>query len=381
MLLTSVLANEIVSRAMAIIHHNVNVIDHCGRIIASGERHRIGELHEVAREVIRIGQRISVNNAAEASRFKNVHPGINHPIIVNDQVIMVIGISGEPPAISRYAELAILTAELLVRQALEMRDINWRQRLRDTLFSQYLQYGEAPEGIQALGHLQALGVILHRPIIPILIVIEVSAHYLCEVLSTLLRKFSQLPDSKEVLLLSSNEILILAVTKDTEDFLLHQVKFILSSQLSQYYIGVGVNADNAADIRESIQLARSVIEVGNKVQPQRRIYYFREMAMFCLFRVLENSYMVNFFNKNIYQLLADDADEILLDTLELFIENNSEMGKTAQQLGIHRNTLTYRLRQIKKQTHLDPIRFTDLMQLAVSVYCYRRQYPKSRLML
>ena len=51
MIITTALANEIVARAMAIIHHNVNVIDHHGQIIASGERHRIGEQHEVAREV------------------------------------------------------------------------------------------------------------------------------------------------------------------------------------------------------------------------------------------------------------------------------------------------------------------------------------------
>ncbi|MGY2498976.1 sugar diacid recognition domain-containing protein, partial [Klebsiella pneumoniae] len=47
MIITTALANEIVARAMAIIHHNVNVIDHHGQIIASGERHRIGEQHEV----------------------------------------------------------------------------------------------------------------------------------------------------------------------------------------------------------------------------------------------------------------------------------------------------------------------------------------------
>lgn len=89
MIITTALANEIVARAMAIIHHNVNVIDHHGQIIASGERHRIGEQHEVAREVIRTGKRICINNAAEAARFHNVHPGINHPIIYDDRVVMV----------------------------------------------------------------------------------------------------------------------------------------------------------------------------------------------------------------------------------------------------------------------------------------------------
>lgn len=376
MLITPALANEIVSRSMAIIHHNVNVIDHRGRIIASGERYRIGELHEIAREVIRTRKRISIHNATEAARFKNVHPGINHPIMVNDKVAMVIGISGEPSVISRYAELAILTAELLVRQALEMREINWRQRLHDTLFSQYLKYGDTPEGYQALHHLQGLGIELCTPVVPVVVVIEVSTQYLCEALSLLLRKFTQLPTVQEVLLSASNEILLLGMIKESPEVLLEHINFILSSQISQYYIGVGVEADNATDIREAIHLARSVIDAGMKVLPQRRVYYFREMAMFCLFRVLENSYMVNFFNGIIRQLLLHDANCVLLETLERFIENNAQMGKTSRQLGIHRNTLSYRLRQIKKQLHLDPLVFTDLVQLSVSVYCYRRQFPR-----
>ncbi len=226
MIITTALANEIVARAMAIIHHNVNVIDHHGQIIASGERHRIGEQHEVAREVIRTGKRICINNAAEAARFHNVHPGINHPIIYDDRVVMVVGISGDPAAISRYAELAVLTAELLVRQAIEMRE------------------------------------------------------------------------------------------------------------------------------------------------------NFREMAMLCLFRVLEDSYMVNFFINNVRQLLEHDSGEVLLDTLSSFIANNAEPGKTSLLLGIHRNTLTYRLQQIKKHIQLDPMVFTDLTQLAVSVHCYRRLNPR-----
>ncbi|STU76285.1 sugar diacid utilization regulator SdaR [Klebsiella pneumoniae subsp. ozaenae] len=55
---------------------------------------------------------------------------------------------------------------------------------------------------------------------------------------------------------------------------------------------------------------------------------------------------------------------MLLDTLSSFIANNAEPGKTSLLLGIHRNTLTYRLQQIKKHIQLDPMVFTDLTQLA-----------------
>lgn len=257
-----------------------------------------------------------------------------------------------------------------------MRETNWRQRLRDTLFCQYLEQGATPAGQEALHRLLELGFDFDTPRVPIVVTVQVEQHQLSDILSTLLREFSQLSGVSDVILLGSHEILILNALSEAQETLLRGIEFVLSNHISHYYIGIGVQADSAPDIREAIWFARSVIEVGSKVQPQRQIYYFREMAMLCLFRVLEDSYMVNFFINNVRQLLEHDSGEVLLDTLSSFIANNAEPGKTSLLLGIHRNTLTYRLQQIKKHIQLDPMVFTDLTQLAVSVHCYRRLNPR-----
>lgn len=229
---------------------------------------------------------------------------------------------------------------------------------------------------EALHRLLELGFDFDTPRVPIVVTVQVEQHQLSDILSTLLREFSQLSGVSDVILLGSHEILILNALSEAQETLLRGIEFVLSSQISHYHIGIGVQADSAPDIREAIRFARSVIEVGSKVQPQRQIYYFREMAMLCLFRVLEDSYMVNFFINNVRQLLEHDSGEVLLDTLSSFIANNAEPGKTSLLLGIHRNTLTYRLQQIKKHIQLDPMVFTDLTQLAVSVHCYRRLNPR-----
>ena len=53
---------------------------------------------------------------------------------------------------------------------------------------------------------------------------------------------------------------------------------------------------------KAIRFARSVIEVGSKVQPQRQIYYFREMAMLCLSGCWKTAIWSIFIN-NVRQLL------------------------------------------------------------------------------
>jgi carbohydrate diacid regulator len=46
-------------------------------------------------------------------------------------------------------------------------------------------------------------------------------------------------------------------------------------------------------------------------------------------------------------------------TLRVLLENNLEIKKTAYDLGIHRNTLLYRLESIKEASGLDPVRRLD----------------------
>ncbi|HAW7833304.1 TPA: hypothetical protein JLL63_004178, partial [Escherichia coli] len=50
------MAQDIVARTMRIIDTNINVMDARGRIIGSGDRERIGELHEGALLVLSQGR-------------------------------------------------------------------------------------------------------------------------------------------------------------------------------------------------------------------------------------------------------------------------------------------------------------------------------------
>ncbi|WP_286120114.1 sugar diacid recognition domain-containing protein, partial [Type-E symbiont of Plautia stali] len=57
------LAQDIVARTMQIIDSNVNVMDARGRIIGSGDRERIGELHEGALLVLSQGRVVDIDEA------------------------------------------------------------------------------------------------------------------------------------------------------------------------------------------------------------------------------------------------------------------------------------------------------------------------------
>ena len=89
------MAQDIVARTMRIIDTNINVMDARGRIIGSGDRERIGELHEGALLVLSQGRVVDIDDAV-AKHLHGVRQGINLPLRLEGEIVGVIGLTGEP---------------------------------------------------------------------------------------------------------------------------------------------------------------------------------------------------------------------------------------------------------------------------------------------
>ncbi len=126
------LAQEIVARTMKIIDGNVNVMDARGRIIGSGDRERIGELHEGALLVLSQGRIVDIDDAV-ARQLHGVRPGINLPLRIDGMIVGVIGLTGEPGALRHYGELVCMAAEMMLEQARLLHMLAQDSRLREEL--------------------------------------------------------------------------------------------------------------------------------------------------------------------------------------------------------------------------------------------------------
>ena len=119
-------AQTIVNRTMSVLHVNVNIMDVSGRVIAAGNRARIGAYHSAAAEVIATGRKKAVS-AAEAARLDGVRPGVTLPIIYKDAILGALGMTGEPEQVEKYGELVVLTALLIIEQE-EMKERGYQER-------------------------------------------------------------------------------------------------------------------------------------------------------------------------------------------------------------------------------------------------------------
>ena len=127
-LLSIKLAEQIVLQTKEKLHHNINVISMDGVILASRDQDRIDCIHEGALQVIESGKPIYIDEAT-AKQLHNSKPGINLPIHFHDQVIGVIGITGDPKNLQEIASLVQLTTEIIVHQFLQCQAL---LRIHDT---------------------------------------------------------------------------------------------------------------------------------------------------------------------------------------------------------------------------------------------------------
>ncbi|WP_094752463.1 sugar diacid recognition domain-containing protein [Psychromonas sp. CD1] len=144
MQLNKEMAEKISIRSMRIIQHSVNVMDEFGFIIASGDPSRINCRHEGASLAINENRIIEINHAM-TQQLRGVKIGINFPILFQNKIIGVVGISGEPSHVRKYGELVKMTAELIIEQAALITDIQWNKRHLEELVLQLVTSSDLSE--------------------------------------------------------------------------------------------------------------------------------------------------------------------------------------------------------------------------------------------
>ncbi|GAA1696847.1 hypothetical protein GCM10009792_16030 [Microcella alkalica] len=105
------LAQRLVDQVGASIAHNVNLMDADGLIIGSRDPDRVGTPHEGAARAATSRRPVRISSA-EATEF--VRPGVNLPLVVDGDVLGVVGVTGDPDEVGELASLVLLSLRLIL---------------------------------------------------------------------------------------------------------------------------------------------------------------------------------------------------------------------------------------------------------------------------
>jgi carbohydrate diacid regulator len=129
-------------------------------------------------------------------------------------------------------------------------------------------------------------------------------------------------------------------------------------------MGVGNYHPGLAGLRTSYNEATSAIELGSQMWGRDRIYRIDDFGVVAplLSGVDENNI---YFSRELLDRLGENSE--IIQTLEAFFKYDMSLTRTADELGIHRNTLVYRLDRIAETLGLDPRNFDDAVQIKLAI--------------
>ena len=146
---------------------------------------------------------------------------------------------------------------------------------------------------------------------------------------------------------------------------IHTIYSIFRSELKQpTTVGIGNYHQGVQGLRKSYKEALSAIELGAQNWDKNRVYHIDDFGVVApLLSGVDESNI--YFSRELLEKLGENDG--IIQTLESFFNNNMGLTQTADQLGIHRNTLVYRLDRIAETLSLDPRNFDDAVQIKLAI--------------
>lgn len=344
MKLNKELAQSIVNKMMLQIPYNINMMNEHGYIIASGNSKRLNTLHVGALHAIQQKKTLTMSH----SHGENGQPGVNMPIHFNNEIIGVIGITGEPKKVVPLASLLSTATVLLLSQEYA----NHQKLISETYFNRFLYQwtrvtGKLEEERSLLIDAQKLGIDIFRNRRAIVINGK---------------ELTNFPvDSADFkLLISADRLVIITEYEGNIE------KYKKNCQSKKLDIGIG---QSTTKIGISVAEAKKTIEISHILHDSRRKYYSQVKL---IDKLLTSNLPVQDLVQQFKQAHQTAPGKELLQTLLVFIDNNGNVIQTSKHLHIHRNTLNYRLKKINEQFQLDPHNYHHLFRLYIGLLYFAK---------
>ena len=377
MIIPDELAQKIVNIAHALTQQNVNIMGKDAVIIGTAQKHRYKTFHKGAQDVIATGEPVEIY-PHEIELYPGSLPGLNLPIILEGQIIGVVGVSGDPNDVRKYARLVKKITELILERELFQEEVRSRLRLKEQLIELLLWRNnqENLSRIKRIANTLAIDLSAPRAVVAVDISKLIESSYSEYGESELVfERFSEsiiqhllthnfISNQDIAAVIDKKLIIIKELGISSVNGALQKWANTLQSSFNNWQKGaiscaVGGISNNINEYQFSFKQAEFCLKSCCETRPYCTIYDSDLRSRYLLYTTSLHP------ESMIFQPLMDSFKKAFarkseyIETLRAVLENNLEMKSTAYALGIHRNTLLYRLTCIKEATNLDPVRRLD----------------------
>ena len=338
-----VLGKQIVLELASLIEQSVIVTDKNGIVIASKDSSRLNSYHEGA--FISMENRKEIHITKEmCEELQGVRQGIVLPIVISDKAIGVIGITGKPLEIEKYAKLVSKVSELFVTEFI-MREQRERVIRDIELFVFDLFMKEVTiDSIEKRATLLDIDTSIYTRVA----VIQSFKQFEITDIENLLHIQTIHPNLKIVRW--GLEKLVLLIPNISKEQLIVGLESLSAKilKITKQKVNIGVG-----EIKGFYQLPESLLQAEMAVDVSARqgnIIFEEDLKLELLYHSIPKEICEEFLRRTIAPLLAEEE---LMHNFEVWLHKKGTLQEIAEELHIHKNTLKYRLNKIEMILGID----------------------------
>ena len=367
---------QIVTEINSIIEQKINIINPSGIIIASTDEARIGSYHEAAKQLV-IGQmdELIVRNNEEYAGSKE---GVNFPIVVRDETLGVIGVTGPYEEVFKYGQIIKRMTEILLLEASIKEEKALDESIRNRFIHEWMN-GDIKHITNSFvdrGFMLGLDITVPRRIMIMSAFLQ-NGNEDMESLRTIdqaeeyLKRLIKRLDENNVFMKSTAYLLCAVSDRSDKEMLefAQDIKMMIETRFPiRLAIGIDSRSNNYMFIHTSFVKANKALQSCLRTHI-RDIRFYDDLNMEIFADDISDNVKQEFVHK-IFKGYNNDKIAEAVRLLEVFYDEEGSITLAAEKLFIHKNTLQYKLKKLYEETGYDPrsIRHSSLFYIAIYFY-------------
>ncbi len=161
------------------------------------------------------------------------------------------------------------------------------------------------------------------------------------------------------------------LSKNTIEHILNseQVKHIVHDKINGYAVGISNPFQDISHFKHSYSNAFQALKIGKQIAGHNFVNFYDDLAIKKLLLNNHPEVLKDFVEKTLGNLLnySKNSRNEFLDTLIIYIKSNGNWSYTKDQLHIHGNTLSYRLKRIEEILKLKLNNYNHRLKIQIAL--------------
>ncbi len=349
-------AQRIVNEIGIIVKQNINMMDAKGNIIASTDPLRVGTFHSGAKKVVE--ERLAELYITPDMETPTTRAGLNLPIVLGQEIVGVIGITGVYDQVVGYGQIVKKMTEILLRESTEQDQKRFDQRIRSRFLEEWV-LGEGLSNGEALaerGLALGIDITLRRRVM--VVSVQNLAQYtdtakgqeLMEKFETEIGRVVEADSLSNIILRNAGRQIILTTYRSDEK--MYALALRIREEVRRDHgvpLCIGIDS-TAGDVHQAYALANKAWRSSASAPDGILAYDHVTMEMFLtdIPKNLKEEYLHKIFPGCGWEELRR-----WVGILEVYFSAEGSITQAAQRLYIHKNTLQYQLKKLDELTGYD----------------------------